>query len=286
MKLIAVASMLADHLGTYLYPAYISQDVFLWLRAAGRLAFPLFAFLIVNGFEKTHDVKRYLTRLVAFAVISQIPFGLFQNAQHTRVVGEGLVVELGARWFVCLILIFVACVAWLGTVRRDGSVIWPLLALTMAVLRVEYAGAVILGAKLNVFYTLALGLMLIAVTDEACRPERDVIRLLMQVLGLFSAFFLIRDNADYRTLGAALIFAIWIARASRFSQAAVIILWCVVEYIVGGQPISHFFAAAASVIPILLYKGRQGPPLKLAFYAIYPLHLLVLGMLSVYALLT
>ena len=286
MKLIAVASMLADHLGTYLYPAYISRDVFLWLRAAGRLAFPLFAFLIVNGYEKTHDVKRYLTRLVAFAVISQIPFGLFQNAQHTRVVGEGLVIELGARWFVCLILIFVACVAWLGTVRRDGSVIWPLLALTMAVLRVEYAGAVILGAKLNVFYTLALGLMLIAVTDEACRPERDVIRLLMQVLGLFSAFFLIRDNADYRTLGAALIFAIWIARASRFSQAAVIILWCVVEYIVGGQPISHFFAAAASVIPILLYKGRQGPPLKLAFYAIYPLHLLVLGMLSVYALLT
>ena len=284
MKLLAVASMLADHLGTYLYPAYISKDVYLWLRAAGRLAFPLFAFLIVNGYEKTHDVKRYLTRLVAFAVISQIPFGLFQNAQHTRVVGEGLVVELGARWFVCLILIFVACVAWLGTVRRDVSVIWPLLALTMAVLRIEYAGATILGAKLNVFYTLALGLMLIAVTDEAYRPERDVIRILMQALGLFSAFFLIRDNADYRTLGAALIFAIWIAQASRFSQAA--ILWCVVEYIVGGQPISHFFAAAASVIPILLYKGRQGPPLKLTFYAIYPLHLLILGMLSVYALLT
>ena len=73
MKLIAVASMLADHLGTYLYPAYISKDVYLWLRAAGRLAFPLFAFLIVNGYEKTHDVKRYLTRLVAFAVISTSP---------------------------------------------------------------------------------------------------------------------------------------------------------------------------------------------------------------------
>ena len=286
MKLIAVASMLTDHLGIWLYPAYISRETYIWMRAAGRLAFPLFAFLIVNGYRKTHDVRRYLTRLIAFAVISQIPYSLFLNTLHARVVDSGFVVRLGARWFVCLIFIFVACVAWLGTVRRDRSVIWPLLALTMAVLRVEYAGITILGDKLNVFYTLALGLMLIATADGAARPERDVVRLLMQALGLFGAFFLIRDNADYRTLGAALIFAIWIARASRFSQAAVIVLWSVVEYIVGGQPISHFAASALSVAPILLYKGRQGPPLKLTFYAIYPLHLLILGMLTVYRLLT
>ena len=32
----------------------------------------------------------------------------------------------------------------------------------------------------------------------------------------------------------------------------------------------------------LLYKGRQGPPLKLAFYAVYPVHLAILGALTVY----
>ena len=91
---------------------------------------------------------------------------------------------------------------------------------------------------------------------------------------------------DYRTLGVALIFSIWLARGSRFSQAAVMVLWCVVEYIVAGNPTSHFVIAALSIVPVLLYKGRQGPPLKLAFYAFYPAHLLILGMLTVYFALT
>jgi hypothetical protein len=90
---------------------------------------------------------------------------------------------------------------------------------------------------------------------------------------------------DYRTLGAALIFAIWIARDSRFSQAAVIALWCVAEYILDRgptpHPLSHFFFAISSLIPILLYSGRQGKPLKLGFYAVYPLHLLILGVMNI-----
>ena len=189
---------------------------------------------------------------------------------------------LGARWFVCVIFIVVICAAWLGAVRADWSVIWPLLAMTFAVLRCSYAGVHILSSKMNVFYTLSLALALIALADAAMQPQRDWVKLLMQALGLFGAFFLIRDNMDYRTLGVALIFSIWLARGSRFSQAAIILLWCVVEYIVAGNPISHFIIAALSVVPVLLYKGRQGPPLKLAFYAIYPVHLAVLGALTVY----
>lgn len=284
MKLIALCSMAADHTAIFLYPTFISQTDYLWMRCAGRIAFPIYAFLIVNGYEKTHDVKRYLTRLVAFAVVSEIP--------HTLAIGKhvydggGLSVALSGRWFVCLIFIFVAGVAWLGTVRRDGSAIWPVLALIIGVLRIKYAGITILGDKLNVFYTLALGLSLIAVADASLKPERDLINLLMQGLALFGVFFLLRDTTEYRTLGVALIFAIWIARSNRFSQAAVIVLWCVVEYVVGGAPTSHFVAAALSTVPILLYRGRQGPPLKLAFYAFYPAHLLVLGMLRVYFLVT
>lgn len=285
LKLIAVGSMLADHIAIYLYPRALSQSAYIWLRGVGRIAFPVFAFLIVNGFQHTRDVKRYLTRLLAFAVLSQIPYSLFNS--HSRFAPEaGLSVALGSRWFVCAIFIAVAVIAWLATVRMDGSVLWPLLALSMAVLRVDYAGIQILGAKMNVFCTLSLGLSLIALSDAALRPERDWVKLLMQALALFGVFFLLGDTMDYRTLGVALIFAIWIARASRFSQAAVIVLWCVVEYIVGGNPISHFVAAASSVVPILLYNGRQGPPLKLAFYAVYPAHLLILGMLRVYYLIT
>ena len=114
------------------------------------------------------------------------------------------------------------------------------------------------------------------------KPERDWVKILMQVLGIFGAFFLIRDNMDYGSMGVALIVSLWLARGSRFSQMGVIVLWCVVEYIVAGHPVSHFVFAALAAVPVLLYKGRQGPPLKLAFYAVYPVHLMILGALTAY----
>jgi len=280
MKLLAVGSMLLDHIGIFLYPRFANAQTYEWLRAVGRLAFPIYAFLIVNGFEKTHDVRRYLTRLVAFAAVSQIPYAI---GSHFNRYPDGVTaVVLGARWFVCVIFLVVICAAWLGTVRADWTVIWPLLAVLFAVLRVEVAGVHLLISKMNVFYTLSLSLALIAFADALMKPERDWVKLLMQALALFGAFFLIRDNMDYRTLGVALVFSIWLTRGSRFSQAAVMILWCVVEYLVAKNPISHFFVAAFSVVPVLLYKGRQGPPLKLAFYAVYPLHLAILGVLNIY----
>lgn len=284
MKLLAVCSMLFDHTAVFLYPHFIGKPVYEWMRAIGRLSFPIYAFLIVNGFEKTRDVKRYLTRLIAFATVSQIPYVL--ATQVNRYPDGVTAVALGQRWFVCVIFIFVICAAWLGAVRMDWSVIWPLLALALAVLRVQYAGVRILGTKMNVFYTLSLSLAVIAVLDAAMKPERDWVKLLMQALGIFGAFFLIRDNMDYRSLGAALIVSLWLARGSRFSQAAVIVLWSVVEYIVPGHPIMHFIFACLSIVPVLLYKGRQGPPLKLAFYAVYPAHLMILGALTVYFTLT
>jgi TraX protein. len=279
MKLIAMCSMIVDHTGVVLFPHMIDAQTYIWMRAVGRIAFPVYAFLIVNGYRKTHDVKRYLTRLIAFAVISQIPFTLTAHALCFS--DAGLSIALRARWFVCLIFILVTCVGWYTAVRSDWSVLWVLFAMTLAVLQVEYRGVQIIGGKLNVFYTLALALALIALLDAVSKQERDILRLLMQALALFGAFFLIRDNADYRTLGAALIVSIWIARGSLFSQAGVIILWCVVEYLVETHPIVHFLFAISSLAPILLYNGKQGRPLKLMFYAVYPLHLMLLAALNI-----
>ena len=284
MKLLAVGSMLVDHTAIFLYRRFIDAQTYEWMRAVGRLAFPIYAFLIVNGFQKTRDVKRYLTRLVAFAAVSQIPFIVGSHASRFN---DGVTMAaLSERWFVCVIFIVVICAAWLGTVRMDGTVIWPLLAMVFAVARVEFAGVFLLNSKLNVFYTLSLGLSLIAVADAAMKPDRDWVKLLMQVLGLFGALYLIRDNSDYGSMGMALIFSLWLARGSCFSQAAVILLWSVVEYIVPAFPITHFLFAALSIIPVLLYRGKQGPPLKMAFYAVYPVHLAILGLLTVYFTLT
>lgn len=67
LKIIAITSMLIDHIGSVLLPDYNI------LRIIGRLSFPIFAFLVVEGYFHTRDVKKYLQRLFVFGVISE-PF--------------------------------------------------------------------------------------------------------------------------------------------------------------------------------------------------------------------
>ena len=70
LKIIACVSMLIDHIGI----VFVDNNLF--MRAVGRLAFPVFAFLLVQGLLRTSDVRRYLLRLGIFAVVSEIPFDL------------------------------------------------------------------------------------------------------------------------------------------------------------------------------------------------------------------
>ena len=68
LKLLAVITMLIDHIGATFYPDRMI------LRYVGRLAMPIFAFCIVEGFCKTHRRGRYFWRLTVFALLSELPF--------------------------------------------------------------------------------------------------------------------------------------------------------------------------------------------------------------------
>lgn len=50
----------------------------------GRLAFPLFAFIAVEGYLHTSNLKKYIKRLIVFGIISQIPFMLFRSLIGTK----------------------------------------------------------------------------------------------------------------------------------------------------------------------------------------------------------
>ena len=95
LKTIACITMLVDHIGASCIEAGIltpgldvgalSQDTLsayplyrldMVLRFTGRLAFPLFRFLLVEGFIHTHNVKRYVQRLLLFGLVSEVPFDL------------------------------------------------------------------------------------------------------------------------------------------------------------------------------------------------------------------
>ena len=74
LKGIAAALMLTDHVGAILLPEVPV------LRCVGRLAFPIFAFFIAEGYAHTRDFGRYFRRLAILAVVSEIPFNLENEA--------------------------------------------------------------------------------------------------------------------------------------------------------------------------------------------------------------
>ena len=70
LKILAVVTMLIDHIGAILFPSV------LLFRIIGRLSFPLFCFLISEGLLYTANLKGYLERLFFFALISEVPYDL------------------------------------------------------------------------------------------------------------------------------------------------------------------------------------------------------------------
>lgn len=89
LKLIAVITMLIDHIGAVVLARLLlageggetMYQVYYVMRTIGRMAFPIFCFLLVEGFEHTRDQKKYVLRLGIFALISEIPFDLALSSE-------------------------------------------------------------------------------------------------------------------------------------------------------------------------------------------------------------
>lgn len=75
LKYIALVSMIIDH-SAVIFRSSLKEPVYLSMRCMGRIAFPLFCFVLVEGFFHSSNRKRYLGRLILFTVLSEIPFDL------------------------------------------------------------------------------------------------------------------------------------------------------------------------------------------------------------------
>ncbi|MBC7074420.1 hypothetical protein H5T58_03525 [Candidatus Parcubacteria bacterium] len=73
LKLVAVVSMVIDHIGAGFFPNLLI------LRIIGRIAFPLFCLQLTIGFRKTSNFKNYLMRIFFVGLFSQVPYSLFHG---------------------------------------------------------------------------------------------------------------------------------------------------------------------------------------------------------------
>ncbi|MCL2699859.1 MAG: conjugal transfer protein TraX [Defluviitaleaceae bacterium] len=206
LKLIALATMLIDHTGLAL--SSIADTFF--MRVIGRVAFPVFAFLIAEGCRNTSDIRKYMLRLGIFALISEIPFDLL----------------------------------------RSGRIFDP--------------------TAQNIFFTLFLGVAAIWLYE--CAMSKN----LPWALGIFAcipfAVVAYLMKTDYAAYGVMAIFVCYVFK-TRFQQAAALGL---VMFLLYQQSILSL-AVIPALLLILLYNGRLGIKMKMAFYIVYPTHLLALA---------
>ena len=218
LKLIAVITMLIDHIGAIILRAVPatgtpllsigpwSFSLYRIFRDVGRIAFPIYCFLLVEGLLHTHDRRKYGFNLLLFACISEIPW----NYVHT------------------------------GTIRY---------------------------AKQNVFFTLFLGYMGILCLQYFW--ENQAAQLLLALCFFAAAWHF---NADYGWKGYIFILIMYLLRNERSAQAVVGSCW-----------LSYEWKACFAFIPINMYNGKrgfiQGKVFKYLFYAFYPAHLMILGIL-------
>ena len=89
LKVIAVVSMTIDHIAYYILDQQLGMgDTWIYevMRCIGRLAFPIFAFLIIEGYHHTRHVGRYMAALLVTAIVAEIPWQLLGNADSHNVV--------------------------------------------------------------------------------------------------------------------------------------------------------------------------------------------------------
>lgn len=88
LRLIALLAMFADHAGLALFPAVGA------FRCVGRLAFPLYCFLLAQGYLHTRNLRAYAVRLLLLALLSEIPFDLLIFASPVSSVEQNVLFSL------------------------------------------------------------------------------------------------------------------------------------------------------------------------------------------------
>lgn len=230
LHIMAMLFMLCDHLWGTIVPG---ND---WLTCIGRLAYPIFAFMIVEGYFHTRSLKKYVGRLLVFAVLSEIPFNL----------------ALGGRLF------------------------YPI--------------------HQNVLWTFLISIGLIVINEKAKKTGKLLGRIAVGAATVLLGYVVgIVTFVDFYHAGILTVLVFYFFRGRKWWNylGQLVCLWYINVEMLGGFSYElHLFGdtwyltrqglALFALIPIWLYRGKQGyhnKILQYTYYAFYPVHLLLLSLL-------
>ena len=204
LKMIAMGTMFIDHAAAAIIfgsglneMSPLVENIGIAMRLVGRMAFPLYAFLLVQGFMWTRDWSRYVTRMSVFALISEIPFNLMVAGEIWYSRAQNTIVTL---------LIGLICMKMLEAVSENKSGFGgKILGISLAVWTI--AAAMFAAELLRTDYG-ALGVLLIVVlytfrhrpselVVAGCLATALIYGFSMEVLLAWIAFFFIsRYNGE------------------------------------------------------------------------------------------
>ncbi|NLJ90656.1 MAG: hypothetical protein GX323_07120 [Clostridiales bacterium] len=231
LKLIAVITMLIDHVTAVTIPP--SHPFYFIGRAIGRLSFPIFCFLLVEGYKHTSNLKKYLLRLLAFAFLSEFPFDF---AFYNPLENSSYLYHQNIFFTLLIGLLVLALTGYIKAYFRDK--------------RDELES---LGSGQTKLNTISL--------------VENLLKILVLIIGCLMAFIL---RTDYSYVGILMIWAFYRYRNNR----QMLYIWLLMINIMYGY---LQVLAVASLFFISQYNGERGKYVnKYIFYGFYPIHLLVL----------
>ena len=291
IKLIACLAMLTDHannvFGSFGW-AILPDKISIILAYIGRIAFPIFAFMIVNGFIHTRNKRKYFSNMLLFGTIAQIPYTLALFLVNHMPLGtsERMTIFMWP-WAITLALSAIIIVIYIFVIwkkKKDASLIWLITAFVFLGLHLKVNGIWITsGDALNVFYTLALGIAAIYLIQSIMERNKDFnwVNWSLLIVAFIAALLNIGVNSDYGIVGIALIIALYLCRKNKALQAVVIIAWSFALYCIIIFNLRNAIASCFAIPFILFYNNKKGYRMKYAFYAFYPVHLLALGIFNI-----
>lgn len=243
LQLIAIIAMTIDHLAWLIFPGYSNNLIAIAMHIIGRLAFPIMAYFIAEGYHYTRNKKKYLLRILIFSLISHVPY---------------MLQSMSFREYGWLALIPFATGEGINRFMNQASVLWAyFIGLLMLMVndsnKLKNWQKIIIVILLCAFafpadWSSIAALVILSIGSNRGKPLKQLLWSLFYI-GIYALVYIFALDLWYGLIQLGVVFAL------------------IPLYFYNGKKSSN---------------EKINKIMKWAFYIYYPLHLLIFGIIGIF----